>query len=202
MSISPGLRGIGLLLLACASAAHAEGGFGGAVGQRKLDDGYWDSRGLASQRLFGVAGHFGFGRSPLSLTLGGSQTEKDAASAAGELSATIQEAAAGLRWTRPGARWRPHADAGIAWVKAEVDRTTPCAGFFSGTCVTPLGSDDAIGLYVGGGVLLQVAGAFHAGLEARWLTAADFTLEGTSTSADGLSTRFTLGWIWGRAAAG
>ena len=184
-----------LSLAAGPARAHDPGWTGDVnllLGGKTLEEDDWG--GLRRQREGGLQAAFGGRDWPVLLSvevLGARSRELADAPFVGltELTVRTQETNLGVRkFWRPSPRVRPFLGAGFSFIRAETTARSS-----SGT-VSDSGSGG--GVWLGGGLLFTLGGAFNVGLEAK-ASGAEVELGGTEVDAGGGHLGLVIGWHWG-----
>jgi hypothetical protein len=176
------------LLACCAVPATAGGNINLNLGPREFSDSFWDV--VDDQSGSGFTVDFGRENWPVNVAVSWQVSDGEGFESTfpQETEAEVEEFSAGFVWSRKAARsrsklLRPFVGAGVSHVSAEL------------VSLGTVDDDDAIGLYVVGGLLWQL-GWLNLGIETRILTGTDIRLFDTKTDADYYQVGLVVGYGW------
>ena len=196
---------VSLLIVAAALAAapaFADGNVNFLIGERRLQNDFWNQTDLDRQGLFGMNFDYGESTWPVGAMFGVHtsgvfdwESHNDDFGFGSEPEAVVLELSAGAAWMPLQGRTRPYIGAGLSRVGAWVD----------------LASDDADGTfayYAHAGVFWRLGSNFNFGFDVRTLQGADLRFDATKlgltgypnnrveVDADGTQVAFAIGFGW------
>ena len=155
------------------------------VGVRQLDEA--DFAPIEDQTVFGVQLDSSIPGAPLGWEVGFSYSSEDDTIGSLAFEASLLELYGGLRKDfETGSPVRPYLGAGVSLIEVDVDASSGGMGGSE--------SDTSPGLYVHGGVRVDVSDTIHIGLDARAVLATDFEIGGIGFDADHEQLAFLIGF--------
>ncbi len=195
-----------LLSLAAASPALAAGNANFILGERYLDDMFWESADLDRQGLFGANIDYGESGWPVRVMFGihGSgvldwNDSDDVFGFGDEPEAAVVELSLGAVWMPPTGRIQPYLGLGASHVYARVDLGAGSE------------NDSLFAAYANGGVFWRIGERLNVGFDGRLLRGSDFRFNAVElgyapgtfprdrieVSADDFQIGFLVGFGWG-----
>jgi len=169
-----------------AQASEYTGNVNFFLGQKSLDSEDWSP--VEDQAAFAVLVDFKQQSWPVSIALDFLGSYEESTEFGVKFEGMTSEFNAGIRkiWTTPGSSIRPYIGGGLAFISAEAEGTS----FF-----TVSDDDNAVGIWLNGGIYWTLGQSFNIGLDLRY-SKAEVTLFNVDAEAGGTAAGLILGYHW------
>lgn len=179
------LVGFAASSVALASAEDWDWNFNGVVGRRTVGDKDWEPFHTYSE--IGVEGSWGKADEPLMFATDFFASQDSKRDGSQTLYSNSYQLQLGLRkiWTF-GKRWNPYGGAGLTLVDTDIERATSSG--------KERASDDAYGMWLGGGIFYRIGRNFNLGIAARASLMTTYRLFGVDRGGNSTHIGVVIGW--------